>query len=532
MYQLFTNGKIYTMEDKLKKVSDLLVKDGLVYAYNDEAKSYHDLKDIKIIDLKGRVLMPSFIESHAHPLIYANNSLGLNLKNEETPTISAILNAVKKQAEESKEGEWILGSGWDDSKLKEKRFPTREELDLVSPNNPVFLKRTDAHNAVANTLAFEKSNLTLNHKDPQGGHFDINKITGKASGLVQENAMDLFDIPSPTIEQQEKAMLQAQEDFLKWGVTTVHEMAATRDIIKVFQSLQKNEKFKMKVRMWLWAIDQLGWKGVEKSVLDLGLESNLGSDYLNIQGLKYMLDGAVGGRTAAVEESFEDEDSNKGILYMEQETINNHISTAIENNLRVSIHAIGERAMDMAVESITKATTKKRNKELRNRIEHCALAKEEHLKKMKEHEIIAASSIGFIYSIGDSYLKNLGKKRAERVFPHASFKKHGLIAPGNSDLPVCEGNPIYGIYSAVTRKTINNVQLGSKECISPYDALKAYTIDAAYAGHDESILGTLEIGKYADMIILSEDPLEIDENNLKNIYVEETFIEGDSVYKR
>jgi len=532
MYKLFINGKIYTMENEMKMVTSLLVKKGLVHAYNDEAKSYKEFENVEVIDLEGHVLMPSFIESHAHPLIYANNALGLNLKNEETPSISAILNAVKTRAKERKPGEWILGAGWDDSKLAEKRFPTREELDEVAPNNPVFLKRTDAHNAVANSLAFEMSNLSLNHKDPQGGHFDINEKTGKLSGLIQENAMDLFDIPSPTIAEQKEAMLVAQEDFFKWGVTTVHEMAATKDIIKVFQSLQKDGRFKMKVRLWLWAIDQLGWKGVEKAVLDLGLESNLGSDYLNIQGLKYMLDGAVGGRTAAVRDPFEGEKDNTGILYMEQETINNHVSTAIENDLRVSIHAIGERAMDMAVKSITQAASKEKNKQLRNRIEHCALATEEHMHQMKEHEIIAASSIGFIYSIGDSYFENLGKERTERIFPHASFKRYGLVAPGNSDLPVCEGNPIYGIYAAVTRRTVGNKQLGTKECIPVYDALKAYTIDAAYAGKDENILGTLEKGKYADMIILSADPLEIEENKLKDIYVKETFIEGNSVYKK
>lgn len=525
------NGNIYTMNEKQFSAEKMAIKNGKIIGFDEDAEKMSN-NYTKVVDVDGKVVFPGFIESHGHPLTFANNQLGLDLNADVTPSVEAILGAVREKAKVTPEGEWILGAGWDDKRMVDNRFPTIEELDAAAPNHPVFLKRTCVHNAVANTMAFEKSNLSNSPEDPVGGHFDIDPVTKKLTGLVQENAMDLFLIPSLTIEQQKNAMLEAQNQFFKWGITAMHDMAVTQDVMTVYQQLKKEGNFKLKMRLWLWALDQMGWQGVEDAALDLGIESGFGDDYLNVQGLKYMLDGSVGGRTAAVAESFENEEDNLGILYMSQERISKHVKKAVKHNLRVSVHGIGERALDMAVEAITTAETKEMNQTMRHRIEHVTLATEEHMQRMAEHKIIAASSVGFIYSIGDSYIANLGEKRAEQVFPHASFKKYGLVAPGNSDLPVSNGNPIYGIYSAVTRKTIGGQQMGTKEAISVEDAFKAYTIDAAYAGFDEGIIGSLALGKYADFIVLDENPFEIQPDDLKNLSVLQTFVEGNNVYTK
>lgn len=529
--KLIINAKIYTMDASNPEVEKIAIKDGKIIGFDEEAEFFSN-DATERIDGNGQAILPSFIESHAHPLTFANNQLGLNLNAANTPTIEHILKAVRERAKITPKGQWILGSGWDDTRLKEKRFPTIVELNEAAPDHPVYLKRTCVHNAVANKLAFEASGLSEKPEDPEGGHFDIDSDTGKLTGLVQENAMDLFRIPSLTIEQQKAAMLKAQNQFFEWGITAIHDMAVTPEIMTVYQQLHKDDNFKLKMRLWLWGIDQMGWEGVEDEAIQLGLESGFGNDYLNIQGLKYMLDGSVGGRTAAVQDSFEGEESNYGILYMPQEKISSHVKRAIDNHMRVSIHGIGERALDMAVEAIISAQSSELNKVMRNRIEHVTLATDTHMKKMAEHQIVAGSSIGFIYSLGESYIANLGKERVERVFPHATFKKYGLVAPGNSDLPVCDGNPMYGIYAAVTRKTVGGQQMGTKEAISVYDAFKAYTMDAAYSGFDEKIIGSLEKGKYADLIILNINPFDLDPDELKNIKVNETFVEGNSVFKR
>ncbi|WP_340084048.1 amidohydrolase [Siminovitchia sp. FSL H7-0308] len=526
---IFYNANIYTMDEVRPNATKVAVKNGKMIAF-DENTNQMKGPSTKLVNVNGKTVLPGFIESHAHPLQYAAKLLQLDLRAEVTPDIESILHAVREKAKVTPKGEWILGTGWDDSKIKEKRFPTMDELSEAAPDHPVFLKRTCSHNAVANRFAFKASGLPDLPKDPEGGHFHIDPKTGKPSGLIQENAMHEFSVPLFSIEQLKDAMMQAQKQFFQWGITTVHEMAVTKNDMIVYQQLQKEESFRLKARLWLWAIDLMGWTGVQDEALKLGIESHLGNDRLNIQGLKYMLDGSVGGKTAALNRPYENDDNNNGILYMQQDHLNKLVSQSIKNNLRVSIHGIGERAIEMALKAISNAATPEENKRMRNRIEHCTLPTEEHLKQIAQYGIIAASSIGFIYSIGDSYLANLGKQRAEKVFPHASFKKYGIMSPGNSDLPVCDGNPLLGVYSAVVRKTIGGQQLGTAEAISVEDAIKAYTIDAAFSGFDENIIGSLSIGKYADFIVLNQDPFKTDPESLKDMKVTQTIVEGEIVF--
>lgn len=527
---IFYNGNIYTMDDTYPKASSIAVKNGKIISIDEDFTKVEG-KDTQLVNLNEEFVMPGLIESHAHPVHYAANLYKLDLRAEVTPDIESILHAVEKRANEVPEGEWIIGIGWDDSKLKEKRFPTIDELSKVAPNHPVFLKRTCVHNAVVNRKALYTSGLTEQPIDPEGGHFHIDS-NGKLSGLIQENAMMEFSVPSFSIKELMEAMFEAQKNFFEWGITTVHDMAVTKEEMTVFQQLQKEKDFKLKARLWLWARDQMGWVGVQESVQALGISSLFGDDYLNIQGLKYMLDGSVGGCTAAVEKPYENQETNTGILYMGQEKIDDYVQQAMKNNMRVSIHGIGERAIEMAIQALTKNNYSEENKKKRHRIEHCALPKEKDLKQMSKHGIIAGSSIGFIYSIGDSYAANLGHERVNRVFPQASFKANGIPAPGNSDLPVCNGNPFYGIYSSVVRKTMNGKKFGTEESISIEDALKNYTIDAAYSGFDERILGSLEKDKYADMVILDKNPFQIEEEELKDIKVNKTIVEGEIVYQR
>ncbi|SFE63882.1 amidohydrolase [Alteribacillus iranensis] len=527
---IIKNATIHTMDDNRPKADQIAVKDGKIIAFDQEAALLQG-EETEVIDADGRVVLPGIIESHAHPLHYANNLLQLDLRTETAPSITDILEAVSKRAQEIPEGEWILGMGWDDSKLKEKRFPSFEELSEAAPHHPVFLKRTCVHNAVANRKAFEASGISEDPVDPDGGHFHRNS-DGTVSGLIQENAMMEFAIPSVTINQLKDAMREAQEHFFQWGITTIHDMAVSKKELTVYQELCKEGGFPLKVRMWLWGIDQMGWQGVEEEALALGLQSGLGDDHLNIQGLKYMLDGSVGGRTAALAEPFVDDGDNRGILYMPQEKINKHVSRAVANGMRVSIHGIGERAVEMALQAIEQAAPLDENKKHRHRIEHCALPSEEQLERIASQEIVAGSSIGFIYAIGDSYWNNLGEERARRVFPHASFRKHGIVSPGNSDMPVCPGNPFFGMYAAVTRTTVGGQQLGTEETIPVEEAVKAYTADAAYSGFDDTIIGTLSEGKYADIVILEDNPFTIPEEKIKDIQVSQTIVEGETVYKR
>lgn len=527
---IFINGNILTMDEEMSEANSVVVKNGTVQFVGDqnEALAFEGAQT-EIIDLKGKTMMPGFIESHIHPTLYGLNLLKLDCRPENTPSIDALLKKIEEAVQEAADGEWIIGWGWDDSKLLEKRAPTRWDLDKVAPDHPVFLTRTCAHMAVVNTKALELSGVGVETEDPDGGHIERDLQTGEITGLLQEKAQGLIALPKDGFEELVKGMKLAQKDFAKWGITTIHDMSTQTAEMRVYQDLLNDGALTVRVRPWMWAIAQNDWTGHLDEVLSLGIRSGFGNDMIKIQGMKFMLDGSVGGRTAAVAEPYEN-DSATGILYSEVEDVAPAMEKSLSAGLRVAIHGIGERAIEVAIQAFEKAHEKVDITQMRNRIEHCALPTDDHLKRMKKLELIAASSIGFLYHIGDSYMNNLGPERMKRVYPHKSFKEYGLVAPGNSDLPVTGGNPWTGIYAAVTRKTVSGQVLDTTQNISVEDALKAYTTDAAYSSCEEEMIGVIKLYAKADLIVVAKDPFKVDVEQLKEIEVEQTYMDGNLVY--
>ncbi|WP_368652432.1 amidohydrolase [Ornithinibacillus sp. 4-3] len=528
---IFVNGHIMTMDMDLLDASAVVVREGVIqYVGDTEPALNWKGKNTEVVDLEGKTLMPGFIESHVHPVDYAIKLLEIDCRATSAPSIEDVLKKIKEQTQSTPENEWIRGWGWDDSKLKEKRKITRWDLDKVSPNHPVILKRTCGHVAVANSKAFEMSGITKDTSQPKGGNIEYDQ-SGEMTGILEELAQDLLSLPEYDYNDLKKGFELAQKDFAKWGITTVHDMSAVQENMQLYQDLLSDDNLTVRVRPWIWALNQNGWKGHLNQTLSLGIKSGFGNDMIRIQGMKYMLDGSVGGRTAAVDQPYED-DNHKGILYFSTDEIAPYMKQAILGDLRVAIHAIGERAIEVSIQAFEEAHKEANISNMRNRIEHCALPTEDHLKRMKELGLIAASSIGFIYHIGDSYIKNLGTERMKRVYPHRTFIDYGIVAPGNSDLPVTGGNPWTGIYGAVNRKTISGQVSDSVQNISAYEAVKAYTVDAAYSSCEENIIGVIKASAKADLIIVSENPLEVDTEKLKDLEVEETFMNGKSIYKK
>ncbi|MBM7553343.1 amidohydrolase [Thalassobacillus pellis] len=526
---IFINGNVITMNEEAPSASAVVVTNGEVrYAgENEQALIWRD-DGTEVVDLEGKTLMPSFIESHLHPSIYGLTLLEVDCKPDTTPSIETLMEKIREKAVSLQEGEWIKGFGWDDSRLLEKRNPTRWDLDEVAPNHPVVIKRACAHMAVANSKALEISGISEHTPNPQGGNIEWD-AEGRLTGLLQEKAQGLLAAPKYDQDDMAEGMKRAQEKFAAWGITTVHDMSTQTDDLQLYQRLLEKNELNVRVRPWMWAIDQNGFSGSLENVLNVGLRSGFGNELLKIQGLKFMLDGSVGGRTAAVSEAFEGTE-NTGILYNTFEEIAPLMKRGIEAGLRIAIHAIGDRAIDVAVDSFAAIHNSKDITGMRNRIEHCILPTTEHLEKMKELKLIAGSSLGFFYQIGDNYTSKLGKERMKHAFPHKSYKEYGIIAPGNSDLPVTDGNPWMGIYSAVTRKTSSGQAVGEEENICVWDALKAYTSDAAYSSCEEEMLGVIKPNAKADLMVISDNPLEIDPEKLTEIQTERTYLQGTLIF--
>lgn len=526
---VFYNGNILTMDETTKEATAIAVsKDKIFYVGHDEGARSLVSDQTKVVDLKGKTLMPSFIESHMHPPMYGLNLLEVNCSAIAVSSVSDILERVREAAKTTPENEWILGWGWDDSALEEKRYPTLQELDEVAPNHPVFLKRTCSHMAILNSKAMALSGIGKDTKDPQGGSI-VKDSNGELTGLLQENAMQKVPLPKYSVDDMIKGLKLAQKDFAAWGITTVHDMSTQQAEMIAYQKMLESQALKIRVRPWIRATSHNLTVGLLDEIIALGIRSGFGNDLLRIQGVKSTLDGSVGGRTAALSEPYENDDS-KGILYFDADYIAPYVQRAVEAGLRFSMHAIGDRTIEVVLQAFERAQEVIDITEMRNRIEHCALPTDDHLERIKKLGLIAASSVGFLYSIGDSYLTNLGPERMKRVFPHKLFKEYGIVAPGNSDLPVTNGNPWYGIYSAVTRKSMSGQVLDTDQGISVYDAIKAYTVDAAYSSKEEDLIGTIKENAKADFIIIDEDPLSIDVEKLKEIEVQETYLDGKRIF--
>lgn len=515
---LFKNARVFDA-DGFTEPRDFAVTEGKISA--------EPRVSAEVVDLEGRFLMPGFIESHAHPEKLGTTLLDLDLRPGVVSSVAEVIDKVAKAVSEESRGTWIRGSGWDETYFAEGRGPTRADLDAVSPDHPVVLTRTCQHMVVVNSAALKKSQISEDAPDPKGGRY-VRDGSGVMTGLIQEAAMDYVRVPAYTEQEAERAFNLAQKALVGWGITTVHDLSTSASALRRYNQAERSGALRLRVRPWLWALDQSAMTGLLDSALGAGITSGFGNDMLRIQGAKFTLDGSVGGRTAAVCCSFEDLD-DRGLLYLSDEEFVWQLARAVKGGLRIAIHGIGERAIEQALNALDELDQDDFVTSQRTRIEHCALPTEPQLKRLREKNLIAASSIGFIFHLGDSYLKALGVERAGRAYPHRTFNEWGICAPGNSDSPVTNGNPWEGIYAAVTRTTRSGAVLGAEEGISLSEAIKAYTHDAAFTSFEENTLGTLRPGAHADFQILEQNPYELEPSEWLNLVPEAVYAAGKRV---
>lgn len=519
----FTNARLFTGTGFTEPTS-LHVADGKIV--KDRSGSTPD----EVIDIDGQYLMPGFIESHAHPAKLGLTRLEVDLRPAAVSTIEDVQRAVAERVKAVEPGEWIRGNGWDETYLAEGRGPTRDDLDAVAPENPVVLSRTCGHMEVVNSAALKVSGVGEDIADPAGGRF-VRDDEGRLTGLVQEAAMGAIAVPEYADDDYVQAFRLAQEACVSWGITTVHDLSAVPAHMRYYTRANLAGELRIRFRPWLWALDQGARAGVLDSALGAGITSGFGDDRVRIQGMKFSLDGSVGGRTAAVCCSFTNTD-DKGLLYLEDDQFFPQLLRAAEGGLRLGIHGIGERAIDQALRGLAaleSAGYEEFVSGMRNRIEHCALPTDEHFEFLRSRNVIAASSVGFIYHLGDSYLAALGPERVKRAYPHRSFIDKGIIAPGNSDTPVTNGNPWEGIYGAVTRTTRSGVVLDTEQNISLAEAIKAYTADAAYSSFEEKTLGSLVPGAHADLQVLQQNPFDLEPEELLSVSPAAVYVDGHAV---
>ena len=526
------NGRIITVDPRDSVAEAAAVKDGRFVAVGStrEIKALAG-KGTEVLDLEGRTAMPGIIDSHTHPSNIAARLLEVDLR---APPVKNIAEVKKKIAEKARElgpGKWVRAANYNDSKLAERRQVTRWELDEAAPNNPVFIVSDTGHQVVVNSLALKAAGVTDDTPDPPGGKVERD-AEGRATGLLYENATGLIRdyIPEYSVDELKESYREVVRQFCEWGVTCTHDASGHRNGVRAFKQLLDEGERRLRMRLMMSVNRDL--PGDVLDALSLcGVESGLGDEWLGVMSVKIMGDGSGAGGTCCVYEPQNRGPRGLGMWMTEPEVVEGLVMKAHVAGLRVSIHSIGDRGVDMALDAIEKAQRAKPVRDMRHRIEHNSLCTPRQLRRIKELGVTPSSSIGYMYGLGDQYAENFGPERSRWLHPHRTMKEMGIVAGGNSDCPVTFYSPFVQIYEAVTRKSSSGRVVGPEEAIGVMDAIRVYTWNGAYLGKDEDALGSVEPGKLADLIVLDRDILLCPVEEIKDIRVVTTMVGGRVVYR-
>jgi len=440
---------------------------------------------------------------------------------------------VTEKAAELGPGRWIRGANYNDLKLEERRHITRWELDEAAPENPAFISKETRHLYIVNSRALELAGVTRETPDPPGGQIDRDG-NGEATGLLYETAGRLVSslIPPYTVEEIKEGLRRVWSQFSQWGVTTTHDASGHRDAIRAYQQLLAEGVRRVRTLLMVSVRPQRpGEADLLEALTALGVESGFGDEWLKVMSLKIMGDGSGAGGSAAVYTPQHRGTKGLGLMTTSPEEMRRLTVKAHMAGIRVSIHSIGDRGIDLALDAIEEARRLKPAADIRHRIEHNSVCMPKQLRRIKELGVAPSSSIGYMWGIGDDYVENFGPERARWLHPHRTLMEMGIVAGGNSDYPVSDGNPMIQIYEAVTRRTRTGQVVGPEEAIGVVDAIRLYTWNGAYLGKEEDLKGSIEPGKLADMVVLDRDILTVPPEEIKEIRVLMTIVGGKIVHR-
>jgi len=512
------NANIVTLNPKKPRAEALAVKDGKILAVgsNDEIKAYVG-GGTMVLDLKGKSVVPGFVDCHVHMASFGQQLQYVDLRG--VQSIEEMKEKIRDYAEKNSKKRWILGGRWDHERFAEKRFPTRWDLDEAVSEKPVFLVRVCGHVGVANTKALELAGITRATIVP-GGKVDLDEASGEPNGVLRENALNLIwrVVPKPSERELEEALIQACWKAAEEGLTTVHWIVDSAEELRLIQKLYMDGKLPLRVYL-----------GIPAKLLDLavklGLATGFGNDMLKLGFIKIFADGSLGARTAALKEPYKDKPETSGMLLLSQKKLNRLVLKAHKAGWQVAVHAIGDKAIESVLKAFSKAFRECPNVGLRHRIEHCSVLNPRLIRRMRRLGLIASVQPHFIVS--DFWVvERVGEQRARWVYPFKTLIKEGIVVASGSDCPVEPISPLLGIWAAVARKTFK------EESLTVEEALKTYTVNAAYASFDENVKGTIEVGKHADFVVLSEDILAVPPDRIRDVKVEMTVVGGKIVYTR
>ncbi len=475
---------------------------------NDDREQLEGRKTRKI-DCRGKTLIPGFNDAHCHVLALASSLLSVDCSPSSVASIADIQTKIRKQSQGLPTSAWIRAAGYNEFYLAERRHPNRWDLDQAAPHHPVKLAQRTRHACVLNSQALSLAGISMESPEPPGGIIDRDLESGEPNGILYEmnSHIDAL-VPALSEEELEKGVRLANENYLSFGITSLQD-ATSHNRLDEWQTLKGLRERgalvpRLSVMMGINALDELQ---------DNGFPPRYGDDGMRLGPVKLVLDETTGS------------------LYPSGEELEAQVLKAHRAGFQLAVHAIEEGAVEAASRALEHALKRIPRKGHRHRIEHCSVCPTPLLKKLRDVQAIVVTNPAFIYYSGERYLSTVPHWQQGWLYRIGSFLNSGLTPAAGSDAPVAPPNPLIGIYAAVTRKAENGVELLPQEGISPLEALGMYTHAAAHASFDEQLKGSIAVGKLADLALISADPTQVPPEEIREIRVEMTIMDGSFVWQ-
>ena len=518
---LLTNGRIHVMNAALSTVDTLVVREGRI-AFAGRRADISPAVEEPIVDLGGHAVFPGFTDAHAHLMSLAKGRLELRVAHMVSEDAAAAV--VANTANSTARDEWITGRGWDQTLWPEQRFPTRATLDRAAPMNPVALTRIDGHAIWANSTALRAARIDRHTGDPAGGRI-VKDAAGEPTGLLIDTAQELVraTIPLPSTERFERAIEDAVAECLGKGLTGIHEMGVDLTTLACYRRLVERGKFPF--RNYVALSGKKAWLEYRER----GRET-IGAGHIVVGALKLWLDGALGSRGAALHSPYCDDPANRGLVLIPPEELERMLGEARDAGFQACVHAIGDRANTLALDAMEKIGVAGR----RFRVEHAQI--------LTENDVPRFARLGVIPSMQQTHctsdmrwaVARLGPDRLPGAYAWRSLLDTGTIIAGGSDFPVEDPNPFHGLHAAITRRPLEGEDPAwhPHQRMTRIEAVQSFTRWNAWAAGQEAELGSLERGKRADLVVLSDDVLGCEESRIKDVVPVMSMVGGEIVVTR
>ncbi len=529
---IFVNGEVVTVNARDEVLQAAAVKGTEVLAAGttEEMLEFRGPRT-EVIDLNGRSLLPGFIDAHLHFLLTGTNRLGVDCKTG-VYSLEDISGRLADRVRETPPGEWVRGWGYNDAKLSEERHPRREDLDKVSTRHPILVTRACNHISAANSRALDLLGISSDTPDPDGGTIERDPSgtqTGGLTGVLKEAAhMRAFRESRYPPGEMLEALSVADKELSSLGITSIHEAGGYGpDQMRTMQQAVTDGRINTRIYAMVCSLHES--EVFVRKMVDAGVVTGLGDERFRVGPAKIFTDGSSSGPTCATREPYTSDPDDCGILYYGQEEVDQILGDAHRHGFQITAHAIGDRGVEMVVNCIEKSLQEYPREDHRHRIEHAGMVPSDLLSRIRDLGIVPIPNPAFFYEFGEGYIKNYGD-RVDHMFPLADYAGQDIVAAAGSDSPVTSADPMQGIYCAVTRKTASGTSVGASQKIQILDAIRAFTLNGAYASFEENRKGSIEAGKLADLVVLNGSILSSPPEELLALEPALTMVGGEIVF--